>query len=90
MKVAIIVATAVVLLSGCASNKAYEAAQRVQDAKYNRCADRIHAMQKDGERVNWSLEIDACMGRKGDEYQQYQSGKATTMPTRAEWDAKNR
>lgn len=78
----------VLIISGCASTGQQEAFQRAQDAKYNRCVDKIHAMQKDGERVVWRLEVDACMGSRGDEYQTYQAQKQTKLPTRAEWEAK--
>lgn len=75
-----------ILLIGCA-NTSQNQTQRWQDSKYNRCVDQIHARQKDGERVSWALEIDACMGRKGDEYQAYQAAKQDKMPTRAEFEA---
>ena len=71
---------AAILLTGCANNQ--QTAQRWADSKYNRCVDSIHSRQKDGERIVWRLEIDACMGSKGDEYQQYQDAKDTKLPPR--------
>lgn len=73
-----------ILITACANTSQHEAAQRWQDSKYNRCVDSIHARQKDGERVSWALEIDACMGRMGDDYEYRQTDK---MPTRAEFEA---
>lgn len=77
---------AAVLLTGCASNDDY--AQRAQDRKYNLCADRVHEMVKTGERVVWSLEIDACMGNKSEEYLEYQSRKAPVLLKRYEFEAR--
>lgn len=70
---------AAILLTGCANNT--QTAQRWADSKYNRCVDKIHAESKT-RTVNWRLEIDACMGSKGDEYQNYQDAKDTKLPPR--------
>lgn len=43
MKTAIILAA--LTLTGCATNY-QQAIDKAQDAKYNRCVDKIHAMQK--------------------------------------------
>lgn len=71
---------AAIILAGCTSSQ--QTAQRWADSKYNRCVDAVHAKAKDGERIVWRLDIDACMGSKGDEYQQYQYAKDTKLPPR--------
>lgn len=78
---------AAITLTGCATNY-QQAIDKAQDAKYNRCVDKIHAMQKDGQRINWNLEVEACMGRKDDTYMTYQSQRATKLPPRVEWESK--
>lgn len=75
---------AAIILTGCANNT--QTAQRWADSKYNRCVDAIHAEAKT-RTVNWRLEIDACMGSKGDEYNAYQEAKQDKIPTRAEFEA---
>lgn len=39
------------------------------------------------ESPNWSLEIDACMGRKGEEFDRYQAAKDTKLPLRHIYEA---
>ena len=75
---------AAIILTGCANTN--QTAQRWADSKYNRCVDSIHAEAKT-RTVNWRLEIDACMGSKGDEYHDYQEAKQDKIPTRAEFEA---
>jgi hypothetical protein len=52
-----------------------------QNTRYDQCVDRIHE-QAAKRPVNWSLEIDACMGRKGEEYDRYQAAKDSKLPPR--------
>lgn len=74
---------ACVLLSGCAHNHEIDAAERAQDARYNRCVDRIHEMRHAGDVFNWSREIDACMGKRDPEAADY---PGTKLPTREQWE----
>lgn len=76
---------AAIILAGCTSSQ--QTAQRWADSKYNRCVDAVHAKAKDGERIVWRLDIDACMGSKGDEYNAYQESKRDKMPSRAEFES---
>ena len=71
---------AAVLLTACATTN-QQAITKWQDAKYNRCLDRVHAEAKT-RTVNWRLEVDACMGQKGEEFDAYQAAKDTKLPPR--------
>lgn len=75
---------AAIILTGCANTN--QTAQRWADSKYNRCVDKVHAEAKT-RHLNWRLEIDACMGSKGDEYNDYKASKEDKLPTRAEFEA---
>lgn len=66
------------LLTACASQQPIIDRQ---NTKYDQCVDRIHE-QAAKHPVNWSLEIDACMGRKGEEFDRYEAAKDTKLPPR--------
>lgn len=73
-----IILTTALLLTACASQQPIIDRQ---NTRYDQCVDRIHE-QAAKRPVNWSLEIDACMGRKGEEYDRYQAAKDSKLPPR--------
>ena len=78
-----IILTTALLLTACASQQPIIDRQ---NTRYDQCVDRIHE-QAAKHRVNWSLEIDACMGRKGEEFDRYQAAKDTKLPPRHIYEA---
>lgn len=75
---------AAIFLTGCAGNQAsINAASRNAELRYNRCVDQVHDLAKT-RKVDWSAEIDACLGVKGREY----TSADEQMPTRQEWEAR--
>ena len=76
--------TATIILTACAATP--QPIIDRQNTRYDQCIDRVHE-QAAKHPVNWSLEIDACMGRKGEDYERYQAAKDTQLPPRHVFEA---